>query len=259
MKKLLLTYGALAIALTGYLSTSAYATPLVDNSCQGISCNTDNSVNNSATGGAGGAGGSAVNGPNVNTNVNTAKGGEGGSAKIERGAVDVDVDNDIHNSVRSSNKNTNRQKQSQSQGQSQEAYSSSRSSVKGSGNSDVDINYERNTASAYSPALVASSETCVQSQSAGAQGPAFGISLGFSHTNEGCEMRRNAGMLFALGNKGAAIELLCQDDDIRAALLSAGTPCREDLQQVPAPSAENEGFAKTAKQAALEPMSPIAE
>ena len=254
----ILTFGAIAVAVIGLLAGPAYAS----GECNGAgNCNDSHDTNqstvvapvttNTNTAGAAAAA-SAEGGDAVNFNANVAKGGNveksGNSANFN--AQDVDV----RNSNRSSNKNTNLQGQKQKQQQQQGQFQGQ--SIDDSGNASINWQNQRETASAYSPALVAASETCVQSQSAGAQGPAFGISLGFSHTNEGCEMRRNAGMLFALGNKAAAVELLCTDDDVRAALLAANTPCKAD-QQV-APQAQLDG-AEGARQAALAPMAPIAD
>lgn len=259
MKKILILTSGLAIACA--FTRMAAATPLIDNSCQGISCNTDNSTNqtttNSNAAAAAATGGSAtnVNAP-VTVNTNTAKGGD---AKVDHSGNSFNVnDVDVHNSVRSENKNANIQGQKQKQKQSQEAYSSSRSSVKESGNSNVEINDidRRQTPPAYAPALVASSETCVQSQSAGGSSPVFGFSLGITHSEEGCNMRRNAGMLFALGAKGAAIELLCSDDDVRAAMKAAGTPCAGDRVQE-APMVSLQDGAEAARIAAFEPMQPV--
>lgn len=225
----------LALAVSAaILSTSVFA----DSQCNGNqNCNDIDDHSNTANGGTGVGVGIGV-----------------GNAKIERGAVDID------------NKNLNLQGQKQKQQQQQqqkasarsssESWSNSNSSVDDSGNASINWQNPRNTASAYSPAMVASSETCVQSQSAGAQGPAFGISLGFSHSNEGCEMRRNAGMLFALGQKAAAVELLCLDQDIREAMKAAGSPCRSDMQSVPVAQGD-EPFAKVAAAAKEQAMAPI--
>lgn len=250
--------------------------------CNGVgNCSDNHSINNAAAGGAGGAGGSgtggaasatagggsatggsAINAP-ITANTNTSNSG-GNTLKIEKGAVDIDNKNENKNSnsLRSSISNRSSNKQQQKQHQSQEANSSSDSSaysdISESGNSQ--INYQRNTASAYAAALVASQETCVQGQSAGAQGPAFGISLGLTHTNEGCERRRNAALLSALDKSGrflpAAIELMCGDDDVRTAMKAAGTPCAADRPQGTPTAALMDG-AEAARIAAFEPMSPV--
>ena len=232
----------LAIAAVTALAISTPAFALGD--CAGAgNCNDDNSTNQTTTNtntATGGAGGSAVNGPNVNTNVNTAKGGDVSHSGNSFNVNDVDIKN--------RNKNTNLQGQKPGQAQGQ--------FIDDSGNASINWQNQRETASAYSPALAASSETCIQSQSVGGQSPAFGISLGFSHTNEGCEMRRNAGMLFALGNRQAAVELLCSDEDVRDAMRNAGTPCAIDRPAAAIPTAANDDH-PAEKQAALAPMRPV--
>ena len=228
----------LALAVSAALSTPAFATPLVDNSCQGISCNTDNSVNQTTTNNNAATGGAATN-VNAPVTVNT------NTAKIERGAVDVDV----HNSNRSYNKNTNIQGQKQGQLQGQ--------FIDDSGNASINWQNQRETASSYAPALIAAQESCVQSQSIGGQTPAFGLSFGITHDNTGCNLRRNAGMLFSMKHEAAAIELLCTDEDVREAMKAAGTPCALDRQT--APQASLQDGAGAARLAAVQPMDPIAD
>lgn len=255
--RILIGLALLALAL----SANAKATPLVD----------DHSVNaDAAAVAAANASNTNVNAP-VTVNTNTAKGGDadatavnfnanvakGGSAHASN-RNDIDVDTNIHNSNRSSNHNTNTNEQSQRQRQSQSQSQSTYSDVSDSGNSSIAWTERRQTASAYAPAVFAAAETCVQSQSAGAQTPAFGISLGFSHDNEGCNMRRNAGMLFALGQRAAAVELMCSDDDVRVAMARTGTPCAIDAgPSEMKPTAEEEAPAQ--RTAAVDPyrMAPI--
>lgn len=227
----------LALAVSAaILSTSVFA----DSQCNGNqNCNDIDDHSNTANGGTGVGVGIGV-----------------GNAKIERGAVDIDNKNLNLQGQKQKQQQQQQQQQKASARSSSESWSNSNSSVDDSGNASINWQNPRNTASAYSPAMVASSETCVQSQSAGAQGPAFGISLGFSHSNEGCEMRRNAGMLFALGQKAAAVELLCLDQDIREAMKAAGSPCRSDMQSVPVAQGD-EPFAKVAAAAKEQAMAPI--
>jgi hypothetical protein len=222
--------------------TPAFATGLIDSHDTNNTSNANSTNVNTAVGGSGGAGGNATGGSAVNApvTVNT------NTAKIEKGAVDID--NKVSNHNTNTLSNSQRQKQHQSQSQSQEAYSSaesySKSSVRDSGNSDVTITDidRRQTPPAFAPSLVMGSEVCAQSQSAGGSSPVFGFSIGVTHDNAGCNMRRNAATLAALGAHNAAVELMCSDDDVRAAMKNAGTPCAADRQAAPAPTA------------ALEPM-----
>jgi hypothetical protein len=250
MKKAMIMFAAAAL-----LTAPAFASGLVDNTCAGAgNCNTDDSIHNTANGGAGGSatGGNASTGPIVDTNINN------NSAKIERGAVDVD--NNIHNS--NSNKNSQKQKQKQAQHQSQSQSAYSESAVAGSGNSDVAINYQRNVPPAYAPSDMISTEVCAKGQSAGASGAAFSFSLGITDTDDGCTRRRNAvtAIKFYEVTKNPAFlnvsfEVMCRDDEWRAAAASAGFPCAVD-RPVPAevPQASTDTGAKVA---ALVPMQPI--
>lgn len=244
--RILLGLALLAFALAG----NASATPLVD----------DHSVNANAAAAAAAAANASntnVNAP-VTVNTNTAKGGDADATAINFNA-NVAKGGSARASNRSSNRNTNTNEQSQRQHQSQSQSSYSNSDVSDSGNSSISWTERRQTASAYAPAVFAAAETCVQSQSAGVQGPAFGISLGLSHDNEGCERRRNAGMLFALGRGAAAVELMCTDDDVRTAMARTGTPCAVDAgpneMKEPKPTAEDEAPAQ--RTASYTPMQPV--
>jgi hypothetical protein len=198
----------------------------------------------------------AVNAP-ITTNVNTAvggaggkggEGGKGGNAEAEAHSTSNATGGNatLHNYVHTSTSQS--QGQEQYQGQSQEAYSG----VYGAGNSNVSINNPRNTASASAPALVAGYETCVQSQSAGGQGPMFGFSIGLTHDNQACERRKNAAMLNAFGRGEAALALMCQDDDVRDAMRQAGTPCKGDTD-----AKVSEEPAPTVKVTSYEGMQPV--
>lgn len=234
-------------AATAILSASAYASESYKGDCNGFgNCNDSHDVTNE--GGKGGNGGNAQTGPITNTNVNTAVGGAGGqggqggkggeaesnaTAKIERGAVDID------NHVYSSNSNSNRNHNEANSNS--ESSSSSRSSAKQSQGQDQaqgqdqsqgqTIVWENPRApvnTAMAAALTASQETCAGSSSLGAQGVGFGVSIGSTWESDQCNMRRNAALLNAIGAKEASVELLCQDEKIRLAMKSGGTPCAAD-------------------------------
>jgi len=67
---------------------------------------------------------------------------------------------------------------------------------------------------------------CAMSSSAGAAITGFGVSVGSSWTDEGCELRNLAGMLSQMGYADASRELLCQDERVAAAFSTVGTPCK---------------------------------
>lgn len=74
------------------------------------------------------------------------------------------------------------------------------------------------------PSIVVASP-CMGAVSGSGTSPMLGISLGMSYKDKECEARANAGALFALGQPAAAMQVLCQVDNIRHALAAAGKPC----------------------------------
>jgi outer membrane protein OmpA-like peptidoglycan-associated protein len=80
-------------------------------------------------------------------------------------------------------------------------------------------------ARAYSPNLIATDDTCMTSQSFGLQLMGFGVSVARTRSDRSCRRLKNARHLNALGYRTAAIALLCQDDEVFAAMERAGTPC----------------------------------
>jgi hypothetical protein len=63
------------------------------------------------------------------------------------------------------------------------------------------------------------------SSSVGAQGVAFGVSIGTTWRDQNCQRLKNSRELAAMGFDRAAVALLCVDDDVRDAMNTAGTPC----------------------------------
>lgn len=140
------------------------------------------------------------------------------------------------------------QAQGQSQGQSQNTSSNSsstannalsnvgnaQSSAAVSGAVSNNIQYvseaqKRNPVStAWAPALTSSNGTCMGSTSAGGQGVTVGLSFGTTWTDEACNSRYDAISLNALGLREAAIERLCQRDDMRKAIEASGGKCKAE-------------------------------
>ncbi len=69
------------------------------------------------------------------------------------------------------------------------------------------------------------------SSSVGAQGVAFGVSIGTTWRDENCQRLKNSRELAAMGFGPAAVALLCVDDDVRNAMSTAGTPCPGQVAQ----------------------------
>lgn len=61
------------------------------------------------------------------------------------------------------------------------------------------------------------SETCMGSTSAGGSGPGFGLTIGSTWRDVECVRRLNARELRAMGYPTAGKELMCDNDDVRAA------------------------------------------
>jgi outer membrane protein OmpA-like peptidoglycan-associated protein len=99
-------------------------------------------------------------------------------------------------------------------------------------------------ASAYAAPLFASEDTCMGSRTFGVQAIGFGVSFATTWQDHQCRRVKNARELFALGYREAAVQLLCLDDEVRAAMARAGTPCEGVVRLVsvtptpPAPPAE---------------------
>lgn len=81
----------------------------------------------------------------------------------------------------------------------------------------------KNTPDVGAPALATGGdEVCMGSTSAGVAGPGFGISAGGTWTDENCNMRRNAALLYNMGHTQTANMLICADEKIAAAFAASG-------------------------------------
>lgn len=129
------------------------------------------------------------------------------------------------------------QKQRQKQHQSQHQNSNSTSTVNSpstSSTSDANnaaqstsINYERQAATAFAPSIPPT-VNCASSFGAGAQGASFGISFGGTPINVECERRELARTAMNFGDRATAEEVLCGNDDYKAARQRAGRPCAKE-------------------------------
>jgi len=72
------------------------------------------------------------------------------------------------------------------------------------------------------------SNNCALSLSAGVQNFSIGASVGRSYQDETCELIALSTALSRVGMKVASIALLCQDERVWQAFISAGTPCPTD-------------------------------
>lgn len=213
--------------------------------CNKGTCTTDGG--NVATGGAGGtgvgiAGAAALAGAQANS-VSGASAGVVGSGNSSNDIRNSNSSSNVNaNSQRTDNTNKNNNLNSQGQGQRQTAnggssnQSQSNSSANrieggnGAGNStNVSVAGDTVTykaaeipvATAYATGLTASNGTCMGSTSAGAQGLQFGLSVGTTWTDEGCDLRYNAQALAAAGRADAALQLLTTNPKMAQAIKDA--------------------------------------
>jgi hypothetical protein len=70
-------------------------------------------------------------------------------------------------------------------------------------------------------------ENCALPISAGWGSLFAGLTFVWSHTDEGCETRRDAAALGAYASRQAAVQRLCQRKGNRLAMKAAGTPCAD--------------------------------
>lgn len=101
------------------------------------------------------------------------------------------------------------------------------------------VTHERSAFSAIAPGLAVGNGACMGSSSLGAQGVAFGLSLGSTWHDEACDRRYNAQMLDYLGKTSAAMVLMCQDRSVREAMEDAGEYCPPTRAQRTAAAAQS--------------------
>ena len=83
--------------------------------------------------------------------------------------------------------------------------------------------------SAISPNLTTGTgDLCTISASGSIQTQILGLSVGTTYTEENCLRLKKAQKLYMFGMKVAAVSVMCQDPDVWAAMMSAGTPCPID-------------------------------
>ncbi len=93
--------------------------------------------------------------------------------------------------------------------------------------SAVNIRNHRQAPAIVAPGLAAAGiESCLGSTSVGGAGPWFGVTIGGTTTDRGCNLRLYSRTLYALGHRVAATQILCNDPDVAQALLAEGIRCR---------------------------------
>lgn len=122
---------------------------------------------------------------------------------------------------RNSNDNSSRSGAFQAQGQ--DASVANKISTSLSVGGDVHDYADIPVSGAFAPNIVATDD-CSGSISAGAQGQFFGLSLGGTRVNKGCETRENAKVVASLlGDKEATISVLCTNPSLKEAFSNTNT------------------------------------
>lgn len=84
----------------------------------------------------------------------------------------------------------------------------------------------RSAPTVYAPSLTNSlSETCLGSASGGVSGPGFGVTLGKTTTDEGCERRLNAAIMAKLGMTDISFRIMCESKQVFDASKGSAHPC----------------------------------
>ena len=116
------------------------------------------------------------------------------------------------------------------------------------------------------------SDLCTISSSGSVQTQILGLSIGTTYTEDNCLRLKKAQKLYMFGMKVAAVSVMCQDPDVWAAMMSAGTPCPIDgligqqakdawavkTSEIPMPPEENEITAQQKRDKALSIMGTVA-
>ena len=74
----------------------------------------------------------------------------------------------------------------------------------------------RNTPEIVAP-NISGGNPCLVGISAGGSGPGFGLTFGIGYADKGCERRNSAALLNNIGERTAAVALMCQDESVARA------------------------------------------
>ena len=116
------------------------------------------------------------------------------------------------------------------------------------------------------------SDLCTISSSGSVQTQILGLSVGTTYTEQNCLRLKKAQKLYMFGMKVAAVSVMCQDPDVWAAMMDAGTPCPIDgligdqakaawavkTTKIPMPEDANEPSAEEKRNKALSIMGSVA-
>jgi hypothetical protein len=131
------------------------------------------------------------------------------------------------------------QSQQQKQSQTAEGGTGGAASAQDTGNvQGVTQNYESSripVSTAYAPALTSGIDTCLGSESAGAQTGIFGISLGHTKRDKNCEFIKKAHLADQISPLAGCHYRIANDKGLAQALKDSGQTC-ESIWTQPAPA-----------------------
>ena len=81
------------------------------------------------------------------------------------------------------------------------------------------------------PARIVGGNACAVGASGGLSMAGFGIAAGATWADRACERRQQAALLFNMGEQKVAVELMCQDDNVRSAMRLAASRVRLTLRR----------------------------
>lgn len=100
------------------------------------------------------------------------------------------------------------------------------------------VDLGRTVPAVIAPSLTTTlSDTCHGSSSVGVSAVSVGVTLGSTWKDESCIRRLDARQMAAMGDMDLAKEIMCGSDEVRAAALRVGRPCRLDAPGHAAPVA----------------------
>jgi len=177
----------------------------------------------------------------------------------QRGGGSINSGNNSGNSTSNSNSNATSGAAAVSGAQSGVGSASSNLTINNGGAGTTGINYSGSYTVKDVPAVAPGSlyggtNPCTVGVTGGLALSGFGLGLGGQWSDRGCERRNGAVILFQANQSDAAIALLCEDTDIRAAFKVSGKPCPQDLADAAAAAAAKAPVATAAPPPVMSPV-----
>jgi hypothetical protein len=154
------------------------------------------------------------------------------NSRSNSAAVADPVQNNRNTALSASQSNSASRSNSNVNSRINSAQSTAVRSVNANQSGAANTNNFNSTTTGQSPAVFAPGmsaagiESCNGSVSLGGAAVGGGGALGFPWQDGPCNKRLNARTLWAFGQRDAAIQVMCQDDEVASALVASGVRCR---------------------------------